>query len=186
MTTNMVDVSSNNHHTDAPFDWKAAKAAGYGAAMIKATEGANYVNPWLERDAIGAHEADFLLGYYHYAHPSESSAPVQCNNFWQHVKALPRSLGLALDFEVAEHCDALELRSFGSEFIARIPHAVEQKVIYSDPAFLAEYGIDVSADLWIASWGKRPRQKVWAWQSGAAMVPGLSEGSTTDVGLFFG
>ena len=50
----MIDVSSNNHPNDKPIDWQAVAGAGYGHVMIKCSEGAGYVNPWLKRDADGA------------------------------------------------------------------------------------------------------------------------------------
>lgn len=184
MTHKMIDVSSNNHNDDQAIDWHAVASAGYSAVMIKATEGARYVNPWLERDATGAQEAGLLKGYYHYAHPGESAADIEVNNLWQTVKDLPRSIGLALDLEVSEGLSWQALDAWAKEFMARIPAEVTNRVLYTSTSWLAQLGVvPTGTELWLASWGRKPKQETWAWQYGQLEVPGIA--GLTDVSTLY-
>lgn len=175
MQINMVDVSSNNHLGVQPIDWAAVKASGVGAVMIKATEGTTYVNQWLDADAKGAQAAGLHVGYYHYAHPGQGQVFAQANSFWQHIKTLPRDIGVALDLEVQEGKSWAALGLFARVFLGRIPVEVKQKALYSNPEWLSHLtGAPWRFDLWIASWGLKPSQKFWAWQkTGSGTVPGI-------------
>ena len=62
-----VDVSSSNHPTTAPIDWQAVKAAGVTTAIVKATEGFAYTNPWYARDMAGAAAVGIDTLAYHFA-----------------------------------------------------------------------------------------------------------------------
>lgn len=170
----MIDLSSNNHPQDAPIDWVKVKEAGIEAAMIKATEGVHYVNPWLERDALGAHDHGLLIGYYHFAHPGQYPARHEVNHFWQTVKAMPRSLGLSLDLEETEGRSWRYLSRWGEQFIARIPQKVEQRPLYSNQYFLDNLrGAPWHHGLWLAEPGRRPRRAYWAWQYATGPVAGI-------------
>jgi Glycosyl hydrolases family 25 len=59
------DISSNNHN-GMPFNWPEAKAAGYEAVYIKATQGDSYVNPYFIQDCRDAKNAGLEVGIYHY------------------------------------------------------------------------------------------------------------------------
>ena len=61
-----VDVSSWQHPGQAEIDWHAVADDGYTFALVKATQGTNYVNNWLSRDLDDARSAGLLLGAYHY------------------------------------------------------------------------------------------------------------------------
>jgi len=69
MTTigRIIDLSSNNHPGGDPINWGLVRAAGVTTAIIKATEGTTYVNPWYERDMDGAQEAEIDVLAYHFA-----------------------------------------------------------------------------------------------------------------------
>lgn len=184
MTTKMIDISSNNHTVGAALPWGALKKAGYGAVMIKATEGTNYVNPYLQGDVAGALAVGFGVGYYHFAHPGVNEAKAEVNHFWQTVKTLPRSLGLALDLEVTEGRAWVGLQVWSRTFLDAIPTEVKQRVLYSNPEFVDHLGtLPADFDLWLASWGKQPRTKVWAWQMGQAQITGMP--SPVDVGILY-
>lgn len=178
----MVDVSSNNHADDRPIDWRSVVEAGYLAVMVKATEGIDYVNPWLDRDAHGARAAGLEIGYYHFGHPGLGAVDGEANNLWQHVKDLPRSLGLALDLEVQEGKSWDELRSYAETFAVTLPSEVRTRTLYSGAAFIDSLQpLTKNLSLWIASWDKRPRQNFWAWQAGQAQIPGIA--GLTDYGI---
>ena len=183
MTANvrMIDVSSNNHPTAAPIDWAQVKAAGYGAVMIKATEGVDYVNPWLKDDADGAAAAGLQVGYYHFARPGQSTGVTQAADATKAIDGLPRQLGLALDLEVTEGRSWPELAAWARGFHERAKALVEHSPLYVNDYFLANLpGAPFDWWLWLAQTA-RPRRQVWAWQETTPVaVPGI--GGLTDVG----
>jgi GH25 family lysozyme M1 (1,4-beta-N-acetylmuramidase) len=65
-----VDVSSWQHQGGAGIDWRAVRAAGITFAFIKATEGADYTNPYFAGDRAAASAAGLAVGGYHYARPA--------------------------------------------------------------------------------------------------------------------
>lgn len=184
MAKKMIDVSANNHTAGGALPWQALKAAGYGAAMIKATEGVSYVNPYLKVDEEGARAAGFDVGYYHFAHPGVNSSADECNHLWQTVKDLPRSLGLSLDLEVTEGKSWQMLAAWGRDFLERIPSEVKIRTLYTNPSFADNLGrLAAEYPLWMAFWGVQPRRKVWAWQMGQAQIAGMP--SPVDVGILY-
>jgi lysozyme len=192
MTVQMIDVSSNNHPTGQAINWAAVKKGNVAAVMIKATEGLNYVNPWLTVDAKGAADAGLLVGYYHFCHPGLDDVSGEANNFWQHVKNLPRSLGLAADVEstqekwVARSSTDLhyvkfasnDLGNYAQAFLGTLPTQVLNKELYCDLAFFNQLpGAPWEYELWIADYSASEPQlntAVWAWQrSQTGSVPGV-------------
>ncbi len=69
------DVSSHQHDGGQLINWFAVKASGQNFAMVKATEGLSYVNPYFVPDSIGMRLAGVARGSYHYADPSLPAAP---------------------------------------------------------------------------------------------------------------
>lgn len=50
-------------------DWFAVKRAGHDFAMVKATEGLTYINPYFVPDSVLMRAAGVARGTYHYARP---------------------------------------------------------------------------------------------------------------------
>lgn len=63
------DVSSYQHPGDAKIDWTKV-AAGHEFAIVKATEGTGYRNPYFWGDYMGARKAGLVRGSYHFARPA--------------------------------------------------------------------------------------------------------------------
>lgn len=178
----MIDVSANNHPDDTPINWQAVKKAGYGAVMIKASEGTGYVNPWLDRDALGALDAGLLVGFYHFAHPGDNLPTLEATHALAAIMGLPHDLGLALDLEVQEGKTWAQLATFAKAF-----HATVRKKLAHSPLYVNDYFLDNLLDapwgerLWVAQ-TSRPRFECWAWQEVTpAAVPGIQ--GDTDVGV---
>jgi len=57
------DVSSNQPH---PIDWAQVRAAGHTFAVVKATEGSSYSNPYFAHDVQGARAAGLIVWPYHW------------------------------------------------------------------------------------------------------------------------
>jgi GH25 family lysozyme M1 (1,4-beta-N-acetylmuramidase) len=178
-----ADISSNNHEDDKAIDF--SKAHVLGGVVVKATEGVNYVNPYLTEDATAIHKAGKHIGYYHYARPSESSGQEQASFILDHVSSLPRDLGISLDLEVTE--GVADLSGWAKEFLDTIAARKIGSPLYSNAAFLelmpqAPFG----HKLWYSAPGTTaPKRKVWAWQfSWTASVSGFS--SAVDLSHYYG
>ncbi|MFE3191343.1 glycoside hydrolase family 25 protein [Nocardia sp. NPDC059240] len=66
------DVASYQHPGGSGINWFGVRAAGYQFAMLKATEGLSYVNPFFVQDSLSMRVAGVARGTYHFARPAES------------------------------------------------------------------------------------------------------------------
>lgn len=170
----MIDVSANNHGGGKTIVWGAVKQAGVDAVMIKATEGTGYENPWLGQDARGAVTAGLAVGFYHFAHPSQSSPEVQAATAVQACAGLHHDLGLALDLEVSEGLGWATLATWAQAFHAEVRKVYDHAPLYVNDDYLDNLlGAPWGERLWLAQ-TDRPRRECWAWQETTpATVPGI-------------
>lgn len=173
--TNAIDVSAYQHPNGEAINWGAVKNGGIGAAYIKATEGLDYVNPYLDQDAHGAHDAQVGAGFYHFAHPGQSKAVAQAKYLWDHMNQLPRAIGVALDMETRERESWRQLNKWCREWLAFFEHRVGHITIYCDRYYCDNLpGIPWGHRLWLADPNGRPRRSVWCWQHGIGTVAGIN------------
>lgn len=66
------DVSSWQHIDATKIDWHRVREAGHDYAMVKATEGLDYVNPFFVEDCVVMRQAGVARGAYHYADVTQS------------------------------------------------------------------------------------------------------------------
>lgn len=186
MSSSMIDVSSNNHLNDEPINWSEVAKHGVKGVIIKATEGTDYVNPWLDRDAHGARAAGLHIGYYHFSQPGRGTAAEQAAYCLKAIDKLPRDWGVTNDQEVMNGLSWSELSVFAIQFRDFIlQHDVAVSPLYSYRSYLADLSPEATkAPLWIASPGVRPRQVCWAWQSGGGIIPGIA--GETDLDTYYG
>ena len=59
-----IDVSANNATT--PIQWSKIPKDKVRFAIIKATEGATFEDPWFDRHWTSAHAQGFVCGAYHF------------------------------------------------------------------------------------------------------------------------
>ncbi|TFK37987.1 glycoside hydrolase family 25 protein [Crucibulum laeve] len=65
-------------------NWATVKANGLSFAFIKATEGTTFISSTFSSQYVGATNAGFIRGAYHFAHPDSSSGAAQANFFLAH------------------------------------------------------------------------------------------------------
>lgn len=65
-----VDVASYQHPNGAAINWRAVKADGASFAMVKATEGTTYTNPWFASDWAGIRAAGLVRASYAFGRPA--------------------------------------------------------------------------------------------------------------------
>lgn len=95
----LLDVSQ---YQGAGIDWQRVKRAGVVGAWVKATEGANLVNPLLNNQTQGARSAGLRVGFYHFARPNSTlDARAEAAHFSTVVRGLTtrRDLKPMLDYE---------------------------------------------------------------------------------------
>ena len=119
-----VDVSSWQHPDGEPIDWNAVRNAGIRFAIIKATEGTSYTNPYFAGDRADAAAAGLGVGAYHYARPALpiSTAVDQARHFLAATgqTRTPGHLAPVLDIEVTGGLDAKALADWTRAFLEEV------------------------------------------------------------------
>lgn len=186
-TMKIIDLSSNNHETAKPFNYHAVRRSGVGGVIIKCTQGLDYVNPWLHTDAIAAHNAGLLVGYYHYAIPRVGEAVEQMKFALKAIECLPRNLGLATDLEVTNGLTWPEITTFAENCLGYLSSVHVESPLYSNEWFLSNmHGAPFAHKLWMASPGATPpKRKCWMWQnSWTATIKGIP--GAVDTSIYIG
>lgn len=89
-----IDISMHN----GAVDFNALKNGGINTVIIKATEGVDYIDPYLERHYKGANAHGLNIGFYHFM--SEKTSPTQqARDFWKAIKDKNFNILPCLDIE---------------------------------------------------------------------------------------
>ncbi|THJ69085.1 GH25 family lysozyme [Candidatus Frankia alpina] len=194
-----VDVASWQHPGGGPIDWNTAHGSGLSFAIIKATEGTNYTNPFFAADRAAATKAGFVVGAYHYARPAQSlSTAVEQARHFIAVTGLTRTAGhLApvLDLEDTGGLDPRALAAWTRAFLEEVESETGRiPIIYTYRSFwtgkMADTHDFVKYPFWFAiyndqatpGWlpGGWSKWALWQYTSGGA-VPGIAGNVDTNV-----
>ena len=170
-----IDVS----RWQGPINWGPVRQAGIQFVWVKATEGAELVDPLGARHVHGAREAGLVVGVYHFARPGDPVAQarraVDMANQWG-AWGLP----LALDLEV----EVGNASRFADAFINTVrelsPRKVWPVILYTGFSYLLTHGLGyLKVPLWIARYRERtlgPGLTNWdVWQyTSKGVVPGVA------------
>ena len=186
---NGPDVSSYQHPHGARIAWRKVRAARNDFAIVKATEGGYYRNPWFNADYTGARRAGLVRGSYHFARPQQPIVSSARKQAWYYVHRLGASSGTtrtlppALDLEVTGGLGRAELVTWAQSFLlearrltGRVPMLYTYPSFYSyslgDPAALSRY------PLWMASYSRNAKpDNATLWQyTASAHVNGIRGG----------
>jgi GH25 family lysozyme M1 (1,4-beta-N-acetylmuramidase) len=119
-----VDVASYQHPGGAPIDWQAVRDAGHSFAFIKATENANYTNPYFAADWTAAGNAGLYRGAYHFARPALplSTAVDQARYFVSRTGSMTGPLDLpgVLDLETTGGLGQSDLAAWTRSWLAEV------------------------------------------------------------------
>ena len=194
-----IDVSKWQH--DGPttsLNWEKVRADGVTFTFIKATEAANYTNPWFAGDWEGAHRAGVYRGAYHFARPSVGSAARQARYFVHQAGTFAGRgvLPPVLDLESTGGLGVASLREWTRTWLQTVTRLTGRKpIIYTSPYFwesaLGNASNFTDYRLWIAHYGTtHPRVpggwKTWTfWQrSSTGRISGIS--GAVDINRFNG
>ncbi|CAO5232039.1 GH25 family lysozyme [Frankia sp. AgKG'84/4] len=187
-----VDVASWQHPGGGPINWNAARASGLSFALIKATEGTAYTNPFFAADRAAATRAGLIVGAYHYARPTAaiSTAVEQARRFIA-VTGLTRTAGHlapALDLEDNGGLDPAALAAWVHAFLeevesetGRTPILYTYRSFWTDqmgdshdftkyPIWFAIYNNQATPGVLPGGW---PNWALWQYTSGGT-VPGIA------------
>lgn len=169
-----VDVSTWNHADNEPIDWTAVARAGYTFAIIKATQGDSYLNPWLRRDYDDAFAAGLLVGAYHY-YDASAEATKQAEHFVGCLIGMRLDLHAWLDLEVTAP-NEWTLAGYVNTFLEACKDGRPGTGLYCSQSTWQELNkatISVPA-VWAADWGvESPPSEATIWQKGQSGVPGI-------------
>ena len=169
-----VDVSSWQHPGGELIDWVAAKAAGVDFAIVKATQGTDYVSPYLRDDLAGARSAGILVGAYHFVvvGPTGEAQAAWCAS---HLAGEVLELGAWIDWEIGPIPD-WEVTTLYNGLVTTLDETRPGTGLYADldwHARITGQNLKV-ARLWLAdpSADTAPPGTL-IWQQGSKTVPGI-------------
>jgi GH25 family lysozyme M1 (1,4-beta-N-acetylmuramidase) len=187
------------HPHGQPIDWTKVAKAGKDFAIVKATEGTTYVNPYFAgpyaNDYADSAAAGLVHGSYHFARPSlpiASSAKAQAALFAQTIGPVTTKATLppALDLEVTGGLTPGQLVTWAQAFMldmrtltGRTPMLYTYPYFWEhdlgDPTALARY------PLWMANFGASvaPISDLWQYTD-HAHINGIQD--AVDVSKFMG
>ena len=170
-------------------NYNQLKNSGVKVVIQKATEGSNYNDSLLNYRATHLKEAGFTVGYYHFA-TNNGDAAGQANHFINQIKGLKSDTVYWLDIEQEDRFSKATAIDFVNKFNAVMKSKGYKMGIYTGAYFYYDYlqgNIDSSIPLWIASYGKQPKEfpNQASWQySESGKVTGVI--GNTDMDYFIG
>ncbi|QIS23354.1 glycoside hydrolase family 25 protein [Nocardia terpenica] len=192
------DVSSWQHIDGRLINWFEVRASGNNFAMLKATEGLNYVNPYFVPDSLLMRAAGVARGTYHYAHPELPPEP-QAALYAAVVLGQngPLDLPPVLDLENSGGLPPAALIDWTHRYLNTVQALTGRvPIVYTYPRFwqtaMADTHDFATYPLWIADYRGNPQPEVpggwptWTfWQTtDSGQVPGIA--GSTDVNVYSG
>jgi lysozyme len=180
-----IDVSG--HQGD--IDWNRVARAGISFAYIKATEGADFVDPKFKRNWTGAGAAGLPRGSYHFFSLCSSGA-AQAARFLGASPRDPNALAPAIDLELRGNCHERPKLAIVERELADFLRSVEEAtgrivILYLGTDFADHYRVSAehSHPLWLRRVLRRPAAKSWViWQvDGNAHIDGIRGDADLDV-----
>ena len=188
-----IDVSNWSGY----INWRDVREAGIEVAIIQASEGTFYRDPYLHEFYDGAKENGIKVGFYHFFNPGSSPTPSeQARYFVDTIRGLDSDLKLVLDLEQTGGLDNYEVTRQAIEFLEEVRNYSGLDVAVYTYTNFAQYnlyeGLGLSEyPLWIAqlSEGGPSPNPIWgnkyvAWQySDTGRVRGIN--ASTDLDLVY-
>lgn len=189
-----VDVS----RWQGEIDWEKLRGQGANFAFIKATDGADHIDPMFKKNWNGAHKAGIRRGAYHFFYWC-SYASAQADWFIRNVPKVEGALPPVLDVEWNHQSDCKQRLSRKKVlekmqvFLDRLEaHYGQRPIIYTAPDFYRDNLKDAFPDhpFWLRSVAAHPSKvypgRNWVfWQySGSGLSKGVA--GRIDLNVFHG
>lgn len=181
------DVSSFQHPGGASINWTKVQKSGVKFAIVKATEGTYYTNPYFASDYAGAAQSGLVHGAYHFARPATpvaSSARSQARDFAAAIGAVntANTLPPALDLEVTGGLGQAQLIRWAQDFLLDLRRLTGRTpLLYTYPTFWSSTLNDPAAfaryPIWMASYSSYTPSGAALWQfTDSASLSGIKGG----------
>ncbi|HTW21119.1 MAG TPA: GH25 family lysozyme, partial [Mycobacteriales bacterium] len=187
------------HPHGQPINWTKVKKSGKSFAIVKATEGTSYVNPYFAgpyaNDYADSLAAGLVHGSYHFARPATpivASAKAQAALFAKTIGPVTTAdtLPPALDLEVTGGLNRGQLVTWALDFLLDMRSLTGRTpMLYTYPSFWTNDLGDPTAlaryPLWMAEFGVRraPVSDLWQYTS-TAHISGID--GDVDISKFVG
>lgn len=173
MTPSVIDLSHHNWDAKPNLNFVKAKAAGVVGVIYKATEGATFRDPLIDKTRTAVKAAGLEWGVYHFA--TAAPAEKQAANFFANA-AVDADTLIALDFE---HNDPTPSNTTTPTIARNLLKRFEDKygrrpVLYTGSFMFDCFGSKPQADLaayklWWAAYNAQPKihptwASFWLWQ----------------------
>lgn len=160
-----IDVSSYQ----GEIDFEKVKEDGIEVVYIKATEGTNYIDPYLERNYQMAKENGLKVGVYHYVTArTEEQARKEAQFFVESVSGKELDCKLAMDFESFGDLTKSKINEIGLAFLKEVEKLSGKQVILYSNAYTASdiwNGENTNYPLWIADYDVEKPTNSGTWSS---------------------
>lgn len=190
-------MSGHQRPGGAVIDWHEVKTDGQSFAIIKATEGSDWVNRYAVEDVEKAANAGLKVGAYHYARPAKD-ARVQARHFATQLSKLPASsLPPVLDLEVNEGKTPQQLIAWTRDFLDELEKNTggTKPMVYTYPYFWLQQMANTKEfsdyPLWLAAYQNQAPKPVGGWdelamwqRTGSGRVGGIT--GQVDMNVFNG
>ncbi len=171
--TDGPDVASYQHPSGASINWGAVHSSGRTFAIVKATEGTSYTNPYFAGDWAGIRAAGMFRGSYHFARPAWplSTAVDQARYFVSRIGTTLTSTDLPpiLDLEVSGGLSPAQLVMWAQSWLDTVRAMTHKRpMLYTYPYFfhneLANTPAFYRYPLWIADYNGAASPTTLGWQ----------------------
>ena len=160
---NGIDVSE----WQRDINFEEVKNSGISIVYIKATQGTDYIDPYLEEYYNGAKANDLKIGFYHFLTArSNEEAILEAKFFASSINNYTADCKLAMDFEEFGNLSVDEINSISATFLETVQNLTSKEtIIYSD-AFNSKNTFNSSLantyPIWVAEYGvNEPRNGNW-------------------------
>ncbi len=190
-------ADASRHQTEV--DWRLSRSNGVNFVFIKATEGADDLDPMFREHWRTARAAGIRTGAYHFWYHCASGAE-QARNFIRRVPRAAGALPPVLDLEWTPRSPTCTRRTPEDELLreaqafieAVAAHYGQRPIVYVSPDIYAERHLDRlrGVEFWLRSVAGHPAEvypgQRWTfWQySGTGLIPGY--GGEGDLNVFAG
>lgn len=161
---NGIDVSE----WQGDINFTEVKNSGISIVYIKATQGTDYIDPYLKEYYSGAKANNLKIGFYHFlTAKSNEEAILEAKFFASIINNYSVDCKLAMDFEEFGNLSVNEINSISATFLETVQNLTgKETIIYSD-AFNARDTFSRSLasnyPIWVAEYGvNEPRNGNWA------------------------
>ena len=179
-------VTSEQHPGGAAIDWSSVAGSGARLAVVEATDGTGYRNPWFGADYSGARAAGLTRGSFAVGRPATplvSTARQQADAYLARIGSTvstTRTLAPVLDLETTGGLTPAQLVTWTQTYLARLHDKsgripILRTYSYFWRSALADPDAFTRYPLWLATGGAAPSVTTQLWTgNAAASVPGIA------------